>query len=451
MVQLPPIALPTLHNEQLRSPLEALLSSEASPAQRRQSLAEIQQQLERWGSLEFSALDNGLFPAAALADEAQYTGYDSIWVRDNIHVAHAHLVMGKADVAAKTVTTLMEYFQRHGDRFTAIIEGKANADEPMNRPHIRFNGKDLSEIDQKWAHAQNDALGYFVWLYCKLALDGKITPDAEAAQQLSRFVSYFDVIRYWADADSGHWEEARKVEASSIGAVLAGLEQLRILADQTENIFSSAEVAKIFHRMQIVRLIQEGHEALADILPLECQQPEPLHRRYDGALLFLIYPLGVVQPAMAQQILDDVIGNLKGEFGIKRYLNDSFWAPDYKQKAGEGDRTADVSDDSSWRDALLTPGGEAQWCIFDPIISVIYGDRYQESGAAEDLANQLEYLGRALGQVTAEDCPVGARKCPELYYSENGEYVPNDSTPLLWTQANLAVALVMAERSLAGL
>ncbi len=486
MVQLRSIALPIVHNLQLRSPIAALIQGDSSLAQRRQTLAEIRQRLQDWGTLEFSTLDNGLFPAAAVNDETKYTGYDSVWVRDNIHVAHAHWVMGQAiaqtgdhseehvqaarqiGVAVKTVTTLMDYFQRHCDRFTAIIQSQVNADEPMNRPHIRFNGRDLSEIDQKWAHAQNDALGYFLWLYCKLAQVGAIRPERSAGEMLNCFVAYFDAIGYWADADSGHWEEARKIEASSIGAVLAGLEQLKILTDGTANIFSSANFASVFDLGQITRLIQEGHAALAQILPWECRQlechpqecrqpesyqpesqMEPLHRRYDGALLFLIYPLQVVSPEMAQQILDDVTGNLQGDWGIKRYLGDSFWAPDYKAKAGEGDRTIDVSDDASWRDALLTPGREAQWCIFDPIISVIYGQRYQRSGAAEDLAKQLEYLARALGQVTAADCPIGAYQCPELYYVEAGEYGPNDSTPLLWTQANLAIALVTAEQSFA--
>ncbi len=460
MVQLPSISLPTIHHESLRSPITALLRNDASLSHRRDTLAQIRQQLHAWGSLEFTPLDNGLFPAAAVSGATEYTGYDSVWVRDNIHVAHAHWVMGQAgavsqtEVAVKTVMGLMAYFQRHRDRFTTIINGQANADEPMNRPHIRFNGKDLSELDQKWAHAQNDALGYFLWLYCLLANAGAIKPDQSAGEMLGCFVAYLEVIRYWADADSGHWEEARKIEASSIGAVVAGLEQLKILTDGTANIFSSAHFESAldlehFDRGQIARLIEKGQDALADILPGECKQPEPLQRRYDGALLFLIYPLKVVQPEMAQQILDDVIGNLQGAFGIKRYLGDSFWAPDYKAKAGEGDRTADVSDDSSWRDALLTPGGEAQWCIFDPIISVIYGQRYQQSGAVKDLAKQLEYLGRSLGQVTASDCLVGSCKCPELYYAEAGEYGPNDSTPLLWTQANLAIALVMAGQSLA--
>jgi hypothetical protein len=39
----------------------------------------------------------------------------------------------------------------------------------------------------------------------------------------------FQVIRYWRDEDSGHWEECRKIEPSSIGAVIDGLRELRLL------------------------------------------------------------------------------------------------------------------------------------------------------------------------------------------------------------------------------
>ncbi len=40
---------------------------------------------------------------------------------------------------------------------------------------------------------------------------------------LALFALYFERIRFWEDEDSGHWEERRKVGASSIGTVLAGL------------------------------------------------------------------------------------------------------------------------------------------------------------------------------------------------------------------------------------
>jgi phosphorylase kinase alpha/beta subunit len=60
----------------------------------------------------------------------------------------------------------------------------------------------------------------------------------------------------------------------------------------------------------------------------------------------------------------------------------------------------------------------------------------------------IKCLNRSLGQLTGEDSAFGGFKCPEAYYLENGRYVPNDNTPLLWPQANLWGALKMLEDNL---
>jgi phosphorylase kinase alpha/beta subunit len=103
----------------------------------------------------------------------------------------------------------------------------------------------------------------------------------------------------------------------------------------------------------------------------------------------------------------------------------------------------------SSRDNLSRPGEEAQWCIFDPIVSAIYGLRYQKHREASDLHAQIKYFNRSLSQLTGEECPFGAFKCPELYYLEDNKYVPNDVVPLLWTQANLWMAFKVMEDSAA--
>ena len=104
----------------------------------------------------------------------------------------------------------------------------------MNRPHIRFDGKTLEEIDEKWAHAQNDALGYFLWLYCILVNHKIAVPKKDDQEMLSLFVLYFEKICYWKDEDSGHWEEVRKISASSIGVVVAALKQLKETLNPTD-------------------------------------------------------------------------------------------------------------------------------------------------------------------------------------------------------------------------
>ena len=411
-----------IHNEQLRSLVKE-----------RYTLDEI-----RWlwdivqsrGALSFPCLDNGLFPAAVVSSETAYTGYGNIWVRDNVHIAHAHHFVGQTDVAVRTVGALMSFFQTQRPRFDAIIQGDVDPEEVMNRPHIRFDGRSLAEIDQKWPHAQNDALGYFLWLYCRLARAGCIQVGEAEQEMLWLFPRYFEAIQFWHDQDSGHWEERRKISASSIGAVVAGLRELRLLEEASRP------------RDVLNLLIASGESALRHILPWECRQADPAKRRqFDAALLFLIFPLEAVDAAMAGRILADVAGHLQGDCGIRRYLHDSFWAPDYKQKLAPELRTADMGDDMATRDALARDGGEAQWCIFDPIISVIYGRQYQTLRDPKLLELQTVYLNRAIGQITGEGGPMPPWKCPEAYYLEDGQYVANDATPLLWTQANLMMAL----------
>ncbi|MDJ0903961.1 MAG: glycoside hydrolase family 15 protein [Xenococcus sp. MO_188.B8] len=406
--------------------------------------------LEEQGTFNDYRLKNDLFQAAMLEEEAEYTGYSSIWVRDNIYVAYSYYLIGQTDVAKKNVRTLMTYFQKHKQRFEAIIEGKVNPSEIMQRPHIRFDGHNLEEIDQEWNHAQNDALGYFLWFYCKLARDNKIKPDQNDLETLALFPHYFKSIAYWQDEDSGHWEEDRKIEASSIGVVVAGLKELKKLL-QTNNDYASDKYKGKSVTIGFLKdLINRGTSSLNNILPFECRQAAPKQRRYDAALLFLIYPLQVVEGEMADQILNDVIENLQGDYGIRRYLGDSFWCRDYKD-IPEEIRTTISSEREQWfkeNDRELILGEEAQWCIFDPIVSAIFGLKFQETGQQEYLEQQIHYLNRSLGQLTGRDCQFGEFKCPELYYLQHDQYVPGDATPLLWTQANLRIALKKMESSL---
>ncbi|RNE89449.1 glycoside hydrolase family 15 protein [Marichromatium sp. AB32] len=389
---------------------------------------------------EFSTLDNGLFPAARTNSQTDYTGYSSVWVRDNIHIAHAHYVCGNAQVAVKNVSALQAYFNKHRGRFENIVSGASDSRNPMNRPHVRFNGQNMEEIDEKWAHAQNDALGYFLWFYCRLALDNLLSPSTSDLELLTLFPRYWQSIRFWEDEDSGHWEENRKISASSIGVVIAALKEMQRYLLRIGSLEYSALIDK---------LITIGSKKLAEILPCECAQVAPgKYRRYDSALLFLIFPLDILDEEMANTVLRDVINNLQGDHGIRRYLGDSYWSADYKKKVAPESRTIDFSDDIGKRNALLREGEEAQWCIFDPIISAIYALKFKHHSRNIDLENQIHYFNRSLGQITGRECALGEFLCPESYYLENDQYVPSDPTPLNWTQANLMMAIKLLEKNL---
>lgn len=432
-----------VHNAELKPLLKASYTQA--------DLDAIQAFLRKHTVLEFKTLANGLFPAAALQEDAQYTGYASIWLRDNVHIAHAHFVVGKTDIAVKTIQALLLYKKTQGPRFQKIIHGEIDPHSIMDRPHVRFDGLTCGDIKQTWAHAQNDALGYFLWLYFKLASAGHLQPTPGDLDALALFPLYFKVLPYWQDEDSGHWEETRKIAASSIGVVVGALHEMKAYWS-AHDLDGKVGLDKTFVTVaSLEELITQGESALQNILPSECVQPEPTKaRRYDGALLYLIYPLNVVSEATADIILADVKEHLQGDYGIRRYIGDSFWASNYKSKLSEDQRTIDFSADLSSRDAMLEKGQEAQWCIFDPTISTIYGRRYLSSKNPQHLKLQIEYLNRSLGQISDTAGPYPPFACPELYYKEAGQYVPSDATPLLWTQANLMIALWAMEKSLQG-
>lgn len=437
-----------IHNDRIKALVSKTYSVEA--------LERLSQLLSEGGTFDSASLPNGLF-SASLSEEAGQSGYANVWIRDNVFIAMSSFLIGKHDAAKRVAVSLMNYFVKHRVRFEKMISGDSDPADFMNRPHVRFDGKCLDELPEQWNHAQNDALGYFLWFYCKMAFHRIICLGSEELYILSLFPSYFEAIKYWQDQDSGHWEEDPKVEASSIGAVVAGLKELLALHDNSAICMDSIQSlpSKDFVPL-LERLIRKGVQALAKILPSECVQPPPRQRPYDAALIFLIYPLEVVDMDMANHILSRVKNKLEGVYGIRRYIGDSFWCRNYLDLP-QSIRTSKSADRDAWllahgREVAI--GEEAQWCIFDPFISVIHGKRYQKTGSVDALEQQVHYFNRSLGQITSADCvtdgfAIPELKCPELYFISNGEFIPNTSTPLLWAQAGLQLALFQMKLSVA--
>lgn len=409
-------------------------------------LMKIEKFFETHNTLKFVIKENGLYPASLSASAESVSGYAHTWLRDTIMITNYQMEIGNYDQAQKTINTLRDYFYKNSFRFRNIIEGKADKNDPMQRPHVRFNSDTMEEIDQKWAHAQNDALGYALWMAFKLCNKNQYNLSPIDLEVWSIFPFYFEAIEFWKDQDSGHWEETRKVESSSIGVVVAALEEMKKYLEGTSQECFAHDNKKVTTQL-LDKLIRKGRNKLNQFLPYE----SPPRRKADGALLFLIYPLNIVNQSQSQKILDLILKNLECIHGIKRYIGDSYWCADYKKLLKTEERTVDFSNNIGQRDKLLKHGEEAQWCIFDPLISVIYGRRYLITKKPKYHLQQVKYFNRSLCQLTEEKCRCGGGKCPEAYYIENtkkGEYVPNDHTPLAWTQANLGVSFEYLKRSL---
>ena len=405
------------------------------PQYRLQDLAEIEQFLEQHHTLDLYPVANHLYAAATGLSSQSTTGYQDVWLRDNVMVANSFRLRSEVEPAKQTMLALTSLLRTQSDRFKAVIADPTLKLKVQNRPHVRFNAVDQTS-DSTWSHAQNDALGYTLWLRFVMANSGELGLEESEYELYRLFPLYFKAISYWEDADSGAWEEDLKVNSSSVGVVVAGLRAMETyLHGQKGAMWKDRDSL-----LQTLRdLIGKGRTHLEHSLP--CESP-PL-RCADGALLFLVYPVNVLSPEQEDSVLNIVKSDLARDIGIIRYVGDSYYGQDYPEWFSEKELTADFSDRIEARNKLLHPGYEAQWCIFDPIVSIIHGHRFLADPAKEnELAEQTHFLNRALRQVTEDG------KCPELYYCQHGRWVPNPHTPLAWTQANVAVALNVMRRSL---
>ena len=255
---------------------------------RADDLARVEAALSDHQTLTFVRLPSGLYSASWARESRAATGYANVWVRDNIYVAFAHHVTGASHIATEVVEALIGFFTRDYHRFDDIISGAVDPQDVAIRPHVRFDGRPLCEIgEQRWAHAQNDALGYFLWLSLTLAASGALTPDENAVSVLTRLVRDFAAIRSWQDEDSGHWEEQRKVSASSIGTVVVGLEAFAALMRHSGEWRQACGPAL----GDLASSLAERPAGAQRTLPNECVQlASGKNRRYDAALLFLLFP-----------------------------------------------------------------------------------------------------------------------------------------------------------------
>lgn len=411
--------MPTKHT------LPDLLTDRYSP----QNLAEVELFFEAHSTVHIPQLPNGLFTAVSSMSPSSVTGYQDFWLRDNALIASSFLLRGDFTPAVNNMRGLNQLLHSQESRFREIIRDPSKKENIQERPHVRFR----STLDSPaWSHAQNDALGYALWLRFVLANAGKLELDDADYEFYRLFPLYFAAIDYSSDADSGAWEEDRKVNSSSVGAVVAGLREMQVWLHARSGNGDPAI------RECVDTQIQRGTNRLQQHLPFE----SPPGRRADAATLFLIYPAQVVNREQENAVLHLIQRALVREIGIIRYVGDSYYGQDYPDWFSEDQLTADFSERIELRDAKLRPGFEAQWCLFDSLLSVIYGNRFlSSSGTEDDLTNQTHFFNRSLRQLTPD------AQCPELYFCRHGAWVPNPQTPLGWAQANLALALEYMKRS----
>jgi phosphorylase kinase alpha/beta subunit len=282
---------------------------------------------------------------------------------------------------SKTYHALLDIFDKHIDKINWAVTNKPF--ESWQFIHARYNPETLEEFWESWGNKQHDAVGAVLFKLAEYELKGhSMLRNEQDRRTVQTLIYYICNVEYWHDADSGMWEEAEEVHASSIGAVVAALKKWQEVG--TMDVDPDA--------------IARGEAALHSILPRESES-----KFSDLALLSLIYPYNVVSHQMAAEIVENLEYHLLKNKGVMRYKFDRYYN---KNTDGYSE--------------------EAEWCFGLSWLAI----------AQKMLGNHTEakeYLAKAAATITKDG------KIPELYLSNSDE--PNQNTPLGWSESMYVAAL----------
>lgn len=262
--------------------------------------------------LDRMRLKNGAY-IASVSDN-----YNYVWIRDVCYTVLPYLTLPN-ERFSKAYHAMLDLFKRY--EWKIDIHTVKKPIYPFEHIHARYS-KLLMEIHEEWGHAQNDAIGAFLWGIGEGVRNGKnVIRDTKDLEIVQKLVHYLECVQYWQEEDNGMWEENRELHASSVGACVAGLRSVKMLVHVKEE------------------LIQKGEEALRFLLPRESET-----KKTDLALLSLIYPYSVVSRENGMKILDDVTTRLERKYGCIRYEGDQYF----------------------------NEGREAEWCFGFPWLGLCY-------------------------------------------------------------------------------
>jgi phosphorylase kinase alpha/beta subunit len=325
-------------------------------------------------------LPNHLYLASPSSD------YSYFWIRDGVYMSLPFLDKNY-DTFEKSIYALFDVFSKY--EWKIDIHTKQKPKYLFEYIHSRYdmNG---NEMNAEWGHAQHDAIGLFLFAVGKGYRHNKrVFRDDKDIRILQKLVYYLDTCEYWNDPDNGIWEEYLEVHASSVGAVLAGLEAVKDIVHVPEHMFVS------------------GKNSLFSLLPCES-----VTKRVDLALLSLIYPYQLFDKEMSLKIIDNVEKYLLRERGVIRYEGDSYYST-LEKRYGRGESKE------------FYYGSEAEWCFGFPFLAL----SYYTVGNMEKAKYYLE---------KTESIMLADAVIPELYYSKTN--IPNPNTPLGWCSAMYILA-----------
>lgn len=339
---------------------------------------------ESYKILDQLRLPHGLY----LASPSKHYSY--VWIRDSFYISLPYLNK-KCDTYERAFYRIFDILKEY--EWKLDIHTKQKPQAQYEHLHIRYSANYLKELPVEWGHAQNDCWGCFLWGIGEGIKHGKkMIRDSHDLKILQKLIWYLNTLEYWEHEDSGMWEEWREKRASSIGACVAGL----------ENVSRIVEVP--------IEMISKGYKSLYELFPRESND-----KSVDSALLSLVYPYNIFPKSLSKTIIENIEGELLRSNGCIRYHSDSYFSTLEEEYGRDKPREFYV-------------GFEPEWTMFLPWLAIC---NLQIGNARK--AN--EYI-RWTEDIMLEDSSL-----PELYYS--GTNKPNENRPLGWSNALYIVAKEM--------
>lgn len=262
--------------------------------------------------LDRMRLSNGAYTASLSQD------YSFVWIRDIVYTV-LPFMQKPSERYEKAYHALFDLFKTY--EWKIDIHRQKQPVYLFEYIHSRYS-TDLKEIPVEWGHAQNDAIGAFLWGVGEgFRLGQKVIRDEKDLEIVQKLVDYLDCLQYWQAKDNGMWEENMELHTSSIGACVAGLHAVKMLVNVKEE------------------TIKKGEETLRFLLPRESESKDT-----DLALLSLVYPYRILDRKTALKVVENVSNKLERKYGVIRYENDQY----YNQ------------------------GSEAEWCFGLPWLGLCY-------------------------------------------------------------------------------
>lgn len=393
------------------------------------------------------------------------------WIRDNTFIASSLIGlqyekypypaewqdMGKK-ILLSALTVISSCTQL--ERFQRIIDG-GDFDNPHHWPHIFLNIENNINAANTESWMQKQDAWQILAYHVIIALDnGTIKPE-ELTSKHTKFLHsicpFLEKVGFPNATNGGSWEE---IEAN----------RTSVIAWETVLLYKIIHSKHIVEPTSAVKMLASGIKKLQRCFDKESpdySEESVLYRDADSALIYLLLidiPT-LLNPSNPSEIFDKILGKittLRGSFGYKRYLGDSYQGLGYYQNQTTQQLNAlytTPSGDSSGiedfkkRSAIISGGHEAEWTHFSWQLSSASAIFFKKTKDEKYTKLQTKFLVEGMAAITGEDEitlkpdtdgiirpeAIAAFQIPECYNSEkNGGKVihyPSPHTPLYWSIA----------------